>query len=130
MQKMLFVFLANEGGGKRRQARSKPGWGSSLTDDHLGASKNVHLLRRLTRKCDRSHNEELGDMHNETKVKSSNITEKDIEYLRRRVRAEAEAACDAGSLAATLIHVALATAYAKRCCYANDQTWVAETRLW
>ncbi len=35
-------------------------------------------------------------------------------YLQRRVREEAEAAIRASSMPATLIHVALATAYAKR----------------
>ncbi len=69
-------------------------------------------------------------MYNETGMEITDHAERDIEYLRRRVRAEAEAACSAGSLAATLIHVVLATAYAKRCCYAHDRTWVAETRLW
>ena len=51
-------------------------------------------------------------------------------YLRRRVREEADAAASAHSLAATLIHVALATAYAERCCNAGDQAWIAANRLW
>lgn len=55
---------------------------------------------------------------------------RDTVYLKRRVRQEADAAASAGSLAATLIHVALATAYAKRCGQAGDRAWVANHRLW
>lgn len=51
-------------------------------------------------------------------------------FLRRRVREEADAAASAHSLAATLIHVALATAYAERCCNAGDRAWIAANRLW
>lgn len=54
----------------------------------------------------------------------------DAIYLKRRARDEAEAAASAGSLAATLIHVALATAYAQRCCRADEQAWVARHRVW
>ena len=36
------------------------------------------------------------------------------DHLSRRVREEAEAAIGAGSIAATLIHIALATGYARR----------------
>lgn len=54
----------------------------------------------------------------------------DAVYLKRRVRDEADAAARAGTMAATLIHVALATAYARRCCRADDQAWVAQSRLW
>ena len=39
----------------------------------------------------------------------------DLDYLRGRVREEANAAVSAESLSSTLIHVVLATAYAKRC---------------
>lgn len=54
----------------------------------------------------------------------------DAVYLKRRVRDEANAAALAGSMAATLIHVALATAYAKRSCHASDRAWIAEHRVW
>ncbi len=54
----------------------------------------------------------------------------DAVYLRRRVRVEADAAASAPSLQATLIHVALATAYAERCCEAEDRAWLAEHRIW
>ncbi len=58
------------------------------------------------------------------------ILQLDRAYLTRRVREEAGAAASAQSIAATLIHAALSTAYAKRCCYADDQAWVAEHRVW
>lgn len=61
---------------------------------------------------------------------SFDVTPGDTGYLKRRVREEADAAASAGSLAATLIHVALATAYAKRCGQAGDRAWVANHRLW
>lgn len=51
-------------------------------------------------------------------------------YFRHRVREEAEAAASSKSLEATLIHVVLATAYAERCCNANDRAWMAANRLW
>lgn len=54
----------------------------------------------------------------------------DRDYLKRRVRDEAAAAARAGSMAATLIHVALAAAYARRCCLADDRDWVAQHRIW
>ncbi len=63
-------------------------------------------------------------------LKISNTAQHDTAYLGRRLRDETDAATDARSLSATLIHVALATAYAKRCCSAADQAWLAETRLW
>ncbi len=58
------------------------------------------------------------------------IAKPDPGYLRQRVKAEAEAAASAHSLAATMIHVELATAYAKRCRHADDQVVAAEIRLW
>lgn len=58
------------------------------------------------------------------------VAQRDSAYLRRRVREEADAAVGAHSLAATLIHVSMATAYAKRCCDADDRAWVANNRLW
>ena len=51
-------------------------------------------------------------------------------YLKRGVRDEADAAARAGSVAATLIHLELATASAKRCSRADDQAWLAQSRLW
>ncbi len=51
---------------------------------------------------------------------SFDIAQEDTSYFRRRVREEAAAAASAHSLAATLIHVELATAYARRCCDADD----------
>ena len=59
-----------------------------------------------------------------------------LEYLEERVRHEAAAAVVATSIEATLIHVALATAYAKR--FGEDSTlarhtlaaWVDEHRVW
>ncbi|MEP7316520.1 MAG: hypothetical protein ABI667_07470 [Sphingomicrobium sp.] len=54
----------------------------------------------------------------------------DTPYLSLRVREEAEAAVRAQSLAATLIHVALATAYAEQCCNAGDRAWIAANRVW
>lgn len=51
-------------------------------------------------------------------------------YFERRMREEVDAAASANSHAATLLHVALATAYAEQCCQAGDQAWIAETRLW
>jgi hypothetical protein len=38
----------------------------------------------------------------------------EADHLRKRVRQEAQAAVRASSLAATLVHVSLATAYARR----------------
>ena len=54
-------------------------------------------------------------MAHESRLEKSRIVERDLNYARRRVREEANAAAAAGSLAATLIHVDLAIAYAKRC---------------
>jgi hypothetical protein len=51
-------------------------------------------------------------------------------YLKRRVHDEAAAAARADSLAATLIHAALAAAYARRSCLAEDRAWVAQHRIW
>ena len=61
---------------------------------------------------------------------SFDVAQRDKVYLRHRVREEADAAASAHSLAATLTHVVLATAYAKRCCDAEDRAWVATNRLW
>lgn len=54
-------------------------------------------------------------MAHETRAEKSLILARDLTYARRRVREEADAAATASSLAATLIHVDLAIAYAKRC---------------
>jgi hypothetical protein len=57
-----------------------------------------------------------------------------LDYLQRRVREEAEAAVRATSMPATLIHVALATAYAKRFGEVSHGGvavgWADEHRLW
>ncbi len=60
-----------------------------------------------------------------------------LEYLQRRVREEAEAAVRASSMPATLIHVALATAYAKRfgemsnlAPVSAEQRWADDNRVW
>ena len=66
----------------------------------------------------------------ETGAGSLDVGQANLVYLKRRAREEADAAARAGSMAATLIHGALATAYAKRCCAADGQSWVAENRLW
>ncbi len=51
-------------------------------------------------------------------------------FLARRVLEEAAAAADAHCLASTLVHVALATAYAERCRNAGDRAWIEENRAW
>ena len=57
-------------------------------------------------------------------------------FLRGRVREEAIAAADAISVEATMIHVALATAYAKRFGETSSSlqrdaaAWVSEHRIW
>ena len=51
-------------------------------------------------------------------------------YLRRRVREEVDAAASANSHAATLIHVALASAYAEQSLSAGDRAWIADNRVW
>ena len=51
-------------------------------------------------------------------------------YFRRRVREEVDAAASASSHAATMLHIALATAYAEQCGNAGDRAWIADTRLW
>jgi hypothetical protein len=71
-----------------------------------------------------------GDMGVDIGLETGAGAERDTSYLARRVREEADAACRARSGAATLIHVMLATAYAERCCKANDRAWLAESRLW
>lgn len=59
----------------------------------------------------------------------------DLDYLRGRVREEANAAVSAETLASTLIHVVLATAYAKRCGGSDDRivdsgrAWVEKVRI-
>lgn len=63
-------------------------------------------------------------------LENCDVAQNDTVYLRRRVRDEAAAAARAGSMAATLIHVALAAAYAKRCSSSGDGAWIAAHRLW
>lgn len=60
-----------------------------------------------------------------------------LSYLSRRVHEEAEAAVRATSVEATLIHVLLATAYAKRFgevsareASSAGQSWVDQNRIW
>ena len=60
-----------------------------------------------------------------------------LAYLARRVRQEAEAAIRASTVEATLVHVALATAYAKRFGEgsaggesAATRQWVDDNRIW
>ena len=60
-----------------------------------------------------------------------------LSFLQRRVREEAEAAVRASSMPATLIHVALATAYAKRIgeisnreTASAEQKWADDNRVW
>lgn len=57
-----------------------------------------------------------------------------LDFLARRVREETEAAIKARSAGATMIHVVLATAYAKRLGEASSrqksQTWADLHRLW
>ncbi len=57
------------------------------------------------------------------------FAKRDLDYLRGRVREEAAAAVSAETLASTLIHVVLATAYAKRCGGGDDRI-VASSRAW
>lgn len=54
----------------------------------------------------------------------------DLAYLESRVRAEAGAAAAASSLAATLIHVSLATAYARRFGECTERNMVLNGRIW
>lgn len=54
-------------------------------------------------------------MASESRPEKSQMLKPDFNHARRRVREEAEAAANATCLAATLIHVNLAIAYAKRC---------------
>jgi hypothetical protein len=58
-------------------------------------------------------------------------------YLARRVQEEAAAAADATSLEATIIHLKLATAYARRLSeevafpwHLRAQSWADEHRIW
>jgi hypothetical protein len=69
-------------------------------------------------------------MYHEVQQQSFDVAQGEVEYLRRRVREEAEAGASAHCLASTLVHVVLASAYAKRCCDAADRAWVAEHRAW
>lgn len=62
--------------------------------------------------------------------RSFEAVDRDAAYFKLRVREEADAAASAGSMAATLTHVALATAYADRCRRADGQAWVARNRVW
>lgn len=66
----------------------------------------------------------------EVSLESIDVAQPDAMYLRRRVQEEAAAAASADSLAATLIHVELATAYARRCRDEDDLASVAKHRLW
>ncbi len=63
-------------------------------------------------------------------TESFNDTPDHMLYLRRRVREEVDAAASANSHAATLIHVALATAYAEQSFSAGDRAWIADIRVW
>ena len=65
-----------------------------------------------------------------TGSKNSSKAQLDTAYLRRRALQEADAAASAHSLAFTLIHIALATAYAGRCSDADGRAWVANHRVW
>ncbi|MEO7365663.1 MAG: hypothetical protein ABIW03_05030 [Sphingomicrobium sp.] len=64
------------------------------------------------------------------------FTKSELDYLRGRVREEADAAVNAESVAATLIHVGLAKAYAERCAGGSDRlvaagrAWMDDHRLW
>jgi len=89
----------------------------------------VHPADRLHRNCEAS---QLGAdaMSFDNGPESFDAAQRDTIYLKRRVRDEADAAARAGSMAATLIHVALATAYAKRCSRDGDQAWIAAHRAW
>lgn len=69
-------------------------------------------------------------MYHEIELKSVEVALREAQYLRRRVREEADAGASANCLASTLAHVALANAYANRCCDAADRAWVAEHRAW
>ncbi len=69
-------------------------------------------------------------MEFEAQSKNFDFARRETVYLRRRVRDEADAAASAHSLAATLAHVELATAYAVRCRVADDRAWIAEHRVW
>ncbi len=62
--------------------------------------------------------------------KTCDAAHRDTAYLSRRRREEAHAAASAHSVAGTLLHVALANAYAERCCGTDDRAWIAEHRLW
>ncbi len=66
----------------------------------------------------------------EIRSESFDFSQRETIYLRRRVRDEAGAAANAQSLASTLAHVELATAYAVRCRSADDRAWIAENRVW
>lgn len=57
----------------------------------------------------------------------------ELNYLKRRIYQEAEAAVAASSTDATLIHVVLATAYAKRLGEQSrlpGESWADHHRLW
>ena len=69
-------------------------------------------------------------MSYEVQSESFDFAQRETVYLRRRVRDEADAAASAHSLAATLAHVELATAYAVRCRSADDRAWIADHRIW
>ena len=61
----------------------------------------------------------------------------ELAYLESRTREEADAAATASSIEATLVHVVLATAYAKRLNECSSgrlplpaDSWVQEHRIW
>ena len=60
-----------------------------------------------------------------------------VSYLHGRMIEEADAAVKASSMEATIIHVTLATAYAKRLCdhsgwsaVSHDKHWIDHNRVW
>lgn len=60
-----------------------------------------------------------------------------VSYLHCRMVEEADAAAKASSMEATIIHVTLATAYAKRLCAHSgwpaasaDRQWAGQHRVW
>ena len=64
------------------------------------------------------------------------FAKRDLDYLSGRARKEADAAGSAETLASTLIHLVLATVYAKCRSESDDRivasgrAWVAEHRVW
>ena len=72
-----------------------------------------------------------GTAHGGARVSAPSAT---ASYLESRVREEASAAALAPSLEATMIHLALATAYARQfgeCgLRAGDREWIDQHRVW